>query len=172
MMLNIRHPLGDWLSNNRARAEYDRLLTFARPNRINRIKRRAESVVHRRSTVFALDYAPALRNANDTKNVMVKIANPSRFQSLALAVIALNNRLRQVTNNMPRQAVHRRELDDPLRLRIATEDDVMLIPHIVNFNDLTREQPNARHLDCREEVNLRLTHADASRRESELIGLQ
>ena len=137
--LHSRQSLSDRLGNNRTCAERNRLFAFARPNRVNRTERRVKGIILRRRAVLALNYAPRFRYADDTKNIMVKIANPSRFQSLALAIIALNNRLRQVTNDVPRKPIHRRELNDSLRLRIAAKYDAMLVPHIVNLDDLTRQ---------------------------------
>ena len=61
-----------------------------------------------------------------------------RLQCAARAVRSFDNRLRKMPDDMPCETIHQRELENALRLCVAAEDDHVLVPHVVDFDDLAR----------------------------------
>ena len=169
LRLDAREPLRQRLGDDRARAEDNRLPASILAHGVDRGERRGEGVVSRGGTVFALDDASALWNAHDAQEVVVEVANPRRLQCAARAVRSFDNRLRKMPDDMPCEPVHQRELEDALRLCVAAEDDHVLIPHVVDFDDLARQKPDAREPHGRQEVYLRLAEADPRRLDGALV---
>ena len=169
LRLDARQPLRKRLGDDRARTEDDRLPPRALAHGVDCGERRREGVVRRRRAVLTLDYAAALRHADDAQEVVVEIPHPRALERLPRAVRRFDHRLRQVPDDVPGEAVHQRELQDALRLRVPAEDDHVLVPHIVDFDDLARQKPDARHAHRRQEVDLRLAESDPRRLERALV---